>query len=90
MELTIRDFQQALDVQSACNLSGVVNSFCEVLKKIHNTKAAKERGTCIPNEHILSVLYADKIVDLAKANSDNVFDAYREVHRIIDEAESHD
>jgi hypothetical protein len=61
--------QEALDVQDACNLSGVVHSFARVMS------ALSERGldTRAKNRHPAAVLFANKIADLTGSEHDGAF-----------------
>lgn len=55
--LTPNDYQSALDVQGACNLSGVVFSFARIMQRICNTNC----GTDARNHHPIAVLFAEQI-----------------------------
>ena len=70
-------YKAALDVQDACNLSGVVNSFSAALKEIWEEARAKGEGTDYVNTHPVSKLFADKIVDLARVRD---FEAYSDAY----------
>lgn len=63
-----RDYEDALMVQSACNLSGVVHSFNEILTRL--VKEAQERGkdTDWINTHPICVLFAEQISHLTKSD----------------------
>jgi len=64
--LTYRDYQSALDVQNACNLSGVVIAYAEVMRKIcEEDWRSKRGGTEWRNRHPISILYASKVLSLA-------------------------
>lgn len=64
--LAAGDYKRALDVQDACNLSGVVNSFSSVLSKIwEECRKVDGRGTKWVNEHPISILYSSKISSLS-------------------------
>jgi hypothetical protein len=69
--------KEAIQVQDACNLSGVVNSFSRALSRLW-TIAREEggKGTDWINTHRVSRLYADKIQSLAGEIS---LDDFREV-----------
>lgn len=56
---------EAIQVQDACNLSGVVQSFAKAIKELWQLKNAKSAGTSDINRHRLCRLYADKIKQLA-------------------------
>lgn len=73
MSLTPNDYQTALDVQSACNLSGVVHSFSRIMDKID------VKGTDSRNNHAICRLFAEQIMFLT-SNRD-YSDAYNECER---------
>ena len=52
--------QDALAVQDACNLSGVVHAFSRAMTVIRENT----NGTDEANRHPIAVLFADKIADL--------------------------
>jgi len=55
-----RAAQDALTVQDACNLSGVVHAFSRAMSVVkENTN-----GTDEANRHPIAVLFADKIMDM--------------------------
>lgn len=61
--LTPRDYCDAINVQYACNLSGIVHSFSRVMEKIcKDVDNTDERNT-----HPIAVLYASKISSLTNA-----------------------
>ncbi len=62
--LELKDYQEAIDVQNACNLSGVVGSFSRVLTKLWEVPGA---GTEFVNTHPISRLYAEQIAHLSGA-----------------------
>ena len=55
----------ALDVQDACNLTGVLNAYSELGTILWQRSNALNKGTNWVNCHPLSVLFADKIAQLA-------------------------
>jgi len=60
---TLRDAAQAaLDVQSACNLSGVVHSFSKAISILH--AQPDFAGTDWVKNHPISVLFAAQIANL--------------------------
>ncbi len=67
--LTSEDYKRAIDAQDACNLSGIVHSFSDVINKIWATARALECGTDWVNQHPISVLYSDKIASLSGSNA---------------------
>jgi hypothetical protein len=62
--------QAALDVQDACNLSGVVRSFVEAIDAIRRDPAFT--GTDFVNQHPIAQLFASKIEDLTRVNYDTM------------------
>lgn len=69
--LTANDYELAILVQDACDLSGVVHSFSEVLKKM-NCMDTDSR-----NAHSICVMYASKIASLTHSENASIFtDAY--------------
>lgn len=55
--------QSALDVQTACNLSGVAQSFADVMMGLRRLPECA--GTEWANRHPIAVLYATQITHLA-------------------------
>jgi len=80
-KLTMKEAaQMALDVQDACNLSGVVHSFSRVMSFLSDEANRTGKGTDWKNTHPIAVLFADKIADLSKSNNGTVYvNAYAEV-----------
>lgn len=64
---TPADFADALAVQSACNLSGVVFSFARVMQRICNEAHAKGYGTEWKNRHPIVRMYTQQIAHLSCA-----------------------
>jgi hypothetical protein len=65
MPLSPRDYQDALDVQGACNLIAVVNSLSRVMQKIREEPGAG--GTQALNTHPVVRLYAEQVAWLSGA-----------------------
>ena len=63
--LTPGDFQRAIDIQEACNLSGIAHSFSSVLPRILVEARMRAQGTEWVNTHPISVMYTSKMVSLA-------------------------
>lgn len=80
--------QEALDVQDACNLSGVVHSFSRAIIELRfhlaDLKAGGLTSTTELNTHPICKLWADKIAHLAGTQFDRdcLTDAYQEVHKL--------
>lgn len=56
--------QMAIDVQSACNLSGVIHSFSEVMNVLWEEAHKLGKGTDWVNEHPICRLFAEQIAHL--------------------------
>lgn len=55
-----RAAQDAMTVQDACNLSGVVHAFARAMTAVREAT----NGTSEANQHPIAVMFADKIMDL--------------------------
>lgn len=70
--LRLRDWEDAMEVGSACNLSGVVRSFAAVTERLWNEARAQQKGTAWVNRHPISVMYAEAIAGLTGIGVDDV------------------
>lgn len=70
-----RDYQNALLSQGACNLSGIVNSFTEILNRIREEAQSVGQGTDFVNQHPICVLFAEQIKHLSSGT--DYSDAYK-------------
>lgn len=61
--LTKDDYQRAIDVQGACNLSGVVFDFAKVMQKVCDE--CREQGTEARNTHPIVVMYVTQLAHLS-------------------------
>ncbi len=59
-------YQEAIDVQDACNGMGVIRSLKEVVAKVEEDLKVSTLATT-GNPHPVLVLYADKLADLCRA-----------------------
>lgn len=66
-------YQDALNVQDACNLSGVVFSFARLMDELCKEANSKKLGTDWKNTHPLCVLFASKIASLTRCEDSDVF-----------------
>jgi hypothetical protein len=73
-------YQNALDVQSASNLSGVVFQFARDMKRINEEVRASGGGTEQVNKHPVCRLYAEQIAWLTGAGGCLDSDTYRQAH----------
>lgn len=64
--LTVRDYADAINVQDACNLSGVLYSFEKVVDRIEATFKVHPEAGVVAGLHPIAVLYVSKIVSLTK------------------------
>jgi len=74
MSVTKEDYKQALFVQSACNLSGVVFAFAKIMQRICDEGRTNGKGTDWRNEHAICRLFAEQIMHLS--NKTPYEDAY--------------
>lgn len=75
--------QEALDVQDACNLSGVVHSFSRAITDLREN--LPDAGTSEINNHPICRLWADKIAHLTHtqhASFTVMTDAYDAVKKL--------
>jgi hypothetical protein len=61
--------QQALDVQDACNLSGVVHAFSRAMTVIWSEADKQHKGTEWVNTHPIVTLFIDKLASLNRYDS---------------------
>lgn len=87
---TLRDLaKEALLVQDACNLSGVVQGYARALSRLW--KLLPEASTTGINRHPIAQVWADKIASLTGTQFDSNWStrAYRAVHEMAEaEAEA--
>ena len=63
--IPVNRWKTALDVQSACNLSGVVHDFSRVVSELWDEANRLGEGTDWVNRHPICRLYAEQIMHLA-------------------------
>ena len=76
--------QEALNVQDACNLSGVAHGFARCMSDLMDLVPS---GTDARNNHPIARLWADKIAHLTgtqRLGNDAVMDAYPEVMKLAE------
>jgi hypothetical protein len=73
--LSPKDYKTAIEVQDACNLSGVVFEWARIMQRICNE--CRDKGTEAKNLHAINVMFASKVASLTRADS-GLFDAYNE------------
>ena len=80
MPLTPKDYERAITVQDACNLSGVAHSLAELLPRIREEPDCT--GTDFVNSHPIVVMYVNKLSSLSGAENGLAFStAYEECKR---------
>jgi hypothetical protein len=62
-------YADALTVQNAVNLSGVVKAWADVMEEIWREAREKGKGTDYVNTHPVNVLFASKVADLTRLGS---------------------
>lgn len=86
--IDIKHWQDALDIQSACNLSGVVRSFAEAMTAISEEAHRIGQGTDWRNTHPICVLFSTQIGHLTKtsaiAEESTYSAAYRQATRLVE------
>lgn len=80
--------REAILVQDACNLSGVVHSFSRVMSLLSEISNRQKRGTDWKNHHPIAVMYASKIAALTGAELSSVFSKAYERCKYLSETES--
>jgi hypothetical protein len=83
-----KDYQDAINVQDACNLSGVVKSLARVMDKIWDEAREGNRGTDWVNRHPIVRLYIEQLVYLnhgGMGDSDSYQSSYAMVKKRIEE-----
>lgn len=68
--------REAIEAQSACNLSGVVHAMSRTVTRLWELAHAGKHGTDWVNQHPIMVLYADKLADLAGRDMNKFSRAY--------------
>lgn len=71
--LTSEDYKQAIRVQDACNLSGVVHSWSKMISKIWEEANAGKKGTEWVNTHPINVMFASKVASLTGCEATESF-----------------
>lgn len=74
--LTPRDYEMALLGQSACNLSGLVLGFAEVMPRISAEVRSAGGGSAEVAAHPICRLYAEQIAYLAGVTASGDLDSY--------------
>ncbi len=73
-------YKEALDVQDACNSSGVIHSLSRAMEEIWKEAREKNLGTEYVNQHPVVKMFLTKLCDLAKMDSEFPSKAYDECY----------
>lgn len=79
-----KHYQTALDVQNACNLSGIVHSLSRMMDEIWTEARENGKGTDYVNTHPICRLFAEQIIFLTGGGMGEP-DTYQHAHRIATE-----
>ncbi len=82
MGRTIQELaKESLDVQNACNASGVVHAMSRMMTDLWEIAREKGKGTDWVNQHPIVIVYLDKLASLADCQEYNskVFKAFDQV-----------
>ena len=74
--------RRAIEVQDACNLSGVVHSMAEAMESVCYTAHRLGYGTAWKNRHPVIVLLAAKVAHLAGLGDASLCNAYKRAHEL--------
>lgn len=83
-----QDYEEAINVQDACNLSGVIFEWAEIMQRICDESHKDGKGTDWKNNHPINVLFAHKVYDMVNVHSslsyDGIFNrAYKDVVKLL-------
>ncbi len=79
-----RHCKDALQIQDACNLSGVVHSMAEVMESVCDVAHRLGNGTAWKNRHPVIVLFAAKVAHLAGLSDSSLCDTYERSHQLCE------
>ena len=65
--------REALEVQNACNLSGVVHSFSRTMTDLREALQGPNFSTEMLNTHPITVMFSDKIASLTGSEGPTSF-----------------
>jgi len=72
-----KDYENAIKVQGACNLSGVVHSFNEIIYNLWDEAHDTGKGTDWVNTHPICRMYAEQVLHLTRSKKQGYLEAYR-------------
>lgn len=82
--LTHADYKEALNIQDACNLSGVVHAFSRMINKIWDEARKLNKGTEWVNNHPIAILFTEKCAHLSTGEiltGEKINEAWKECER---------
>ncbi len=73
---------EALQIQDACNLSGLVHGWSRSVSRLRELLGPIDTDKI--NQHPINVLWANKVCDLARANNDDTYgEAYKWAKEVV-------
>ena len=78
--LTVWDYEQAINSQSACNATGLINSLNDLREKLWNTARSHNKGTEWVNHHPILQLYAYQLAHLCHGREPIEWDGWQSAH----------
>lgn len=85
--LTLQDWKGAIGIQDACNLSGIVHAFSDVITRIWVTAHENGEGTEWVNTHPICLMYLDKFAQLSKYHTTPLAGVWERVNKVIKKGE---
>ena|GEM_PF-4796340 len=79
-----RHCRDTIQIQDACNLSGVVHSMVEALESVCDMAHRLGEGTAWKNRHPVMVLFAAKVAHLAGLSDSSLCEAYERAHGLCE------
>ena len=73
MSLTATDYKEAITVQDACNISGVIFAWARRMEKINETMRENGEGGDWRNAHAINVMFASKVASLTRCEDSLTF-----------------
>ena len=78
--------REALQVQDACNLSGVVHGYARAMSRLRKLLESEGRAsTDAVNRHRIAVMWASKVESLTALDFEREHEAFRWAHEVTKE-----
>lgn len=78
-------YQTAIDVQDACNLSGVINSWKLCFQEINNEMQTAKAGDDFRRKHPVNILFLSKVSQMMGFNDPVDWVSYGKAYQICKE-----